>query len=86
MSYISEDLLPVTVTSRFIVNSLQATPHVFNKASVMNAGFLEAKQLFKFDCVVFHDVDMIPEDDRNFYSCMNSPRHVAPYLNKWNYT
>ena len=51
----------------------------------MNAGYLEAKELFKFDCVVFHDVDMIPEDDRNFYSCINSPRHVAPYVNKFNY-
>ena len=51
----------------------------------MNAGYLEAKQLFQFDCVVFHDVDMIPEDDRNFYSCLNSPRHVAPYVNKFNY-
>ena len=30
----------------------------------MNTGYLEAKQLFQFDCVVFHDVDMIPEDDR----------------------
>ena len=51
----------------------------------MNAAFLEAKKLFHFDCILFHDVDLIPEDDRNFYSCINSPRHVAPYVNKWNY-
>ena len=51
----------------------------------MNAGYVEAKKLFQFDCVVFHDVDMIPEDDRNFYSCLHSPRHVAGYNNKVNY-
>ena len=51
----------------------------------MNAGFLEARKSFQFDCVVFHDVDMIPEDDRNFYSCMHSPRHVAPYVSTFGY-
>ena len=51
----------------------------------MNAGYLEAKKVFHFDCIVFHDVDMIPEDDRNFYSCINSPRHVAPYVDKFKY-
>ena len=51
----------------------------------MNAGYVEAKKLLQFDCVVFHDVDMIPEDDRNFYSCLHSPRHVAGYNNKVNY-
>ena len=51
----------------------------------MNVGFVESARMFEFDCAVFHDVDMIPEDDRNFYSCFHSPRHVAPYINKFNY-
>ncbi len=51
----------------------------------MNIGFLEACEQFVMDCVIFHDVDMIPEDDRNFYTCVNSPRHVAPYVNKFKY-
>ena len=67
------------------VCDFQATPNIFNKASVMNAGYLEVRKLFMFDCVVFHDVDMIPEDDRNFYSCMHSPRHITGYINKVNY-
>ena len=58
---------------------------MFNKAALMNAGFLEAKKLFKFDCVIFHDVDMIPEDDRNMYSCMNAPRHIGVYVGKYKY-
>ena len=51
----------------------------------MNAGFLEAKKLFKFDCVIFHDVDMIPEDDRNMYSCMNAPKHLGAFCDTNNY-
>ena len=57
----------------------------FNKGALMNSGFLEVKKLFQFDCVIFHDVDMIPEDDRNFYSCVKSPRHLGAYVSKWDY-
>ncbi len=51
----------------------------------MNAGYLEVKKHFDFDCVIFHDVDMIPEDDRNFYSCVHSPKHLGAYVNKYHY-
>ncbi len=66
-------------------SSIQAAPETFNKASLMNGGYLEVKKLFDFDCVVFHDVDMIPEDDRNFYSCINSPLHLGAYIDKFKY-
>ena len=39
----------------------------------------------EFDCVVFHDVDMIPEDDRNVYLCQNMPTHLSPLIDKFNY-
>jgi len=58
---------------------------VFNKASLMNAGFMEARALANFDCFIFHDVDMLPLDDRNFYVCSDQPRHVGSNVNKWNY-
>ncbi len=64
---------------------LQAYPELFNKALLMNAGFHEYSQHFEADCVVFHDVDMIPEDYRNFYTCHNSPRHLGAYVNKYHY-
>ena len=49
---------------------LQTHSGVFNKALMMNAGYLEAKKLWDFDCVIFHDVDMLLEDDRCLYYCL----------------
>ena len=52
---------------------------------MMNIGFLESQNLGELDCVVFHDVDMLAEDDRNFYTCSKLPRHVGAYCDKWKY-
>ena len=60
--------------------------YIFNKAALMNVGYLTARSLGEFDCFVFHDVDIIAEDDRSFYTCLNQPRHIAAYLEKHNYT
>lgn len=50
----------------------------FNRASLMNVGFLEALKLNKWDCFIFHDVDLIPLDDRNLYRCPEQqPRHMS---------
>ena len=51
----------------------------------MNAAFKEALKLFDFHCVVFHDVDLIPEDDRNMYSCPVMPRHLSVAIDEMNY-
>jgi len=37
------------------------------------------------DCVIFHDVDLLPEDRYNFYVCSPLPRHMAAYRSGWNY-
>lgn len=52
----------------------------------MNAGVREALRDADFQCFVFHDVDLIPEDDRNMYSCPPSPRHMSVAIDKFNYT
>jgi len=52
---------------------------------LMNAGFSEATKVAQFDCYIFHDVDMLPEDDRNFYVCSSVPRHIGAFVDKWEY-
>ncbi|KAH3898153.1 hypothetical protein DPMN_022372 [Dreissena polymorpha] len=51
----------------------------------MNAAFAEVRKIEDFDCFVFHDVDMIPEDDRNIYTCTDAPKHMSPALDKFGY-
>ena len=51
----------------------------------MNSGFMEITKNWDFDCVVFHDVDMIPEDDRNIYQCREEPTHLSPLIDKFDY-
>ncbi|XP_071112449.1 beta-1,4-N-acetylgalactosaminyltransferase bre-4-like isoform X1 [Haliotis cracherodii] len=57
----------------------------FNKGRIMNAAFKEALKIFDFQCVVFHDVDLIPEDDRNMYSCPWQPRHMSVAIDEMDY-
>ena len=57
----------------------------FNKGLIMNSGFVEIMKQAQYDCIVFHDVDMIPEDDRNIYLCQNEPTHLSPLIDKFNY-
>ena len=64
----------------------QVLPSLFNRASLMNVGFVEASSRGHYDCYFFHDVDVLPLDDRNMYTCSDRPRHFAGYLQKWNYT
>ncbi|XP_013415020.1 beta-1,4-galactosyltransferase 1-like [Lingula anatina] len=58
---------------------------VYNKAMLMNAAFLEIRQQFPTDCVIFHDVDLIPELNNNSYACAREPRHLAPAVDVLDY-
>lgn len=51
----------------------------------MNAGFREAMREEDWDCLFFHDVDLIPEDDRNTYTCDFNPKHAAIAMDKFGY-
>ncbi|XP_034834946.1 beta-1,4-N-acetylgalactosaminyltransferase bre-4-like [Maniola hyperantus] len=49
----------------------------FNRGRLFNAGYLELKKFGSWDCVVFHDVDLLPLDNRILYSCPTWPRHMC---------
>lgn len=52
----------------------------------MNAAFMEVAKLDRFDCFIFHDVDLLPEDERIIYTCDNAGiKHLAYALEEWNY-
>ncbi|CAL4186109.1 unnamed protein product, partial [Meganyctiphanes norvegica] len=38
-----------------------------------------------WDCYVFHDVDMLPENDHNLYHCTTMPRHLVVAASNKNY-
>ena len=73
----------------------QANDELFNKGVLMNACFKEILNLFSkrdrpfqypFDCVIFHDVDLLPEDGRIMYSCpFFKARHLSVAIDKFNY-
>lgn len=63
----------------------QAGGQTFNRGKLMNVGFVEARALYDFQCFIFHDVDLFPEDDRNIYSCPDQPRHMSVAVDKFAY-
>ena len=70
---------------RYNVLLFQVPSPMFNKGQTMNVGFKEVTRLFQPDCYIFHDVDMIPEDDRHFYRCEDRPLHMGSHVDKFNY-
>jgi hypothetical protein len=58
----------------------------FNRGLLMNAGFLEAlRDDPKWTCFVFHDVDLLPENEQNVYNCSESPRHLSSAVSTFQY-
>ena len=62
-------------------------PELFNKAALMNVGFLESRKVREHvnDCYIFHDVDLLPEDLSNMYTCDTQPRHLMVARNTTKY-
>ncbi|OWA49958.1 Beta-1,4-N-acetylgalactosaminyltransferase bre-4 [Hypsibius exemplaris] len=67
----------------FVVEQIGITK--FNRGTLMNVGYVEAKKSYDYDCFIFHDVDLLPENDRNMYSCPNQPRHMSVAIDKFSY-
>ncbi|XP_076810934.1 beta-1,4-galactosyltransferase 5-like isoform X1 [Clavelina lepadiformis] len=69
--------------SIFVIN--QAGNQLFNRAMLLNVGFVEAMKRTKFDCFIFHDVDHLPENNRNYYGCTGMPRRLREKLDIYGY-
>nr|XP_039267193.1 beta-1,4-galactosyltransferase 4-like [Styela clava] len=64
----------------------QAGEGLFNRAKLINVGVSEATKEQSYDCFVFHDVDLLLEDDRCLYWCdEENPRHISMYMDKFAY-
>nr|XP_020454332.1 beta-1,4-galactosyltransferase 4 [Monopterus albus] len=55
----------------------QAGDATFNRAKLLNVGYLEALKDFSWECFIFHDVDLVPENDHNLYICDKQPKHLV---------
>ncbi|XP_076025012.1 beta-1,4-galactosyltransferase 4 [Genypterus blacodes] len=63
----------------------QAGDATFNRAKLLNVGYLEALKDFRWDCFIFHDVDLVPENDHNLYFCSKQPKHLVVGRNATGY-
>uniref|UniRef100_H3CXE1 Beta-1,4-galactosyltransferase n=2 Tax=Tetraodon nigroviridis TaxID=99883 RepID=H3CXE1_TETNG len=63
----------------------QSGDATFNRAKLLNVGYLEALKDYSWDCFIFHDVDLVPENDHNLYVCDNQPKHLVVGRNATGY-
>lgn len=68
----------------FVVH--QAGNATFNRAKLLNIGVREALRYDDWDCLILHDVDLVPENDYNLYVCDPSyPKHMSSAMDKFKY-
>jgi len=84
LSHIFPILQTQLLDFRIIVVEQNGTD-LFNRGRLLNAGARLAQEL-EVDCLILHDVDMLPENDQIPYSCSKNPRHLGAFVNTLNYT
>ncbi|KAI7684966.1 Beta-1, 4-N-acetylgalactosaminyltransferase bre-4 [Sarcoptes scabiei] len=58
----------------------QRDRELFNRAKLLNIGFREANRFRsdeRYDCFIFHDIELVPMNLGNFYVCGQSPIHMS---------
>lgn len=54
----------------------------FNRALLINVGFIESLKDDDYNCFIFHDVDLLPENKNNIYNCdLERPKQMAISVN-----
>ncbi|KAJ8964699.1 hypothetical protein NQ314_004691, partial [Rhamnusium bicolor] len=66
----------------FIVFQNDTLP--FNRAKMLNYGAKLAISL-KYDCLILHDIDLLPLNTGNIYACSKLPRHMSSSLDTFRY-
>lgn len=70
----------------FVINQSSVANAPFNRAKLLNIGFGLASNTSAYDCFIFHDVDLILENDRAIYHCEDQAAlHLSGYIDKFNY-
>jgi len=39
------------------------------------------KHYDRYDCLIFHDVDLLPENEQLIYTCSDQPKHMSAAIN-----
>ena len=82
-------MIPVLVRQNikfgfYLIN--QSGNNLFNRAKLLNIGFDYVSDLDEFDCFIFHDVDLILENDKAIYKCIDGvAQHYSGYIDKFDY-
>lgn len=64
----------------------QTRGYWFNRATLFNVGYVEALKVKRWDCFIFHDVDLLPMNDHNLYHCpRTNPRHMGGAQEKYGF-
>ncbi|VDN56822.1 unnamed protein product [Dracunculus medinensis] len=78
--------LPKQMLDYMVIIISQLGKEKFNRGALMNIGFVEAQKLYDWECFIFHDIDLLPENDRIPYRCLDQPLHLSAAMSKYNYS
>lgn len=84
LTYMHPFLMRQQLNYRIVVVE-QTDEKQFNRAKLLNIGFVETNKLAQVDCFIFHDVDLLPQNDLNVYACTHNPRHMYSAIDTFRY-
>ncbi|CAF0884061.1 unnamed protein product [Adineta steineri] len=76
-AFARRQLLTYTI---LLIEQVHPLGHRFNKGRLFNAGvrYIQNQESLNITCLILHDVDLIPENDGNFYTCEPiHPKHTT---------